>query len=161
MQPTIRPTARKVLAIVEKHPGRNCNQLMLHISGLTQPTVRQALRDLADAGLIRRELQLDGHQTIFATTQAAPERLKGPTKNIWVDYVPPKPIVTRPDAFEHEAAQSRRGADLVPHTKPLGMCVGALADHRNHSAVTLRPESPLNRVQTGRRKPLGVGRVPS
>lgn len=56
---------------------------------------------------------------------------------LWADYVPPKPAVTRPDAFAHEQAMSRRGDALVVHAKPLGMCVGKLVDSRSHIAATL------------------------
>ena len=52
--------------------------------------------------------------------------------------------VARPDALAHEDAPSRRGDELVQHARPLGMCVGTLNDHRNHSAVTLRKESPIS-----------------
>ena len=137
MTKPLRPTALKVLAIVERNPGKICNQLMLHVSGLAQTTVRAALRDLEAEGLIRRVPRLDGHQAIFATTDKAQAPLPGPTKNIWADYVPPAPIVTRPDAFAHEQAMSRRGDALVVHAKPLGMCVGKLVDSRSHIAATL------------------------
>ena len=162
MTKPLRPTALKVLAIVERNPGKIVAQLMLHISGLAQPTVRAALRDLEAEGLIRRVPRLDGHQAIFAATDQAQAPLPGPTKNIWADYVPPKPIVTRPDAFDHEhQAMSRRGDALVLHAKPLGMCVGRLPDHISHQAAKLPKAAACKKpAEPVRAAPVADGKNP-
>lgn len=149
----------RVLAAVTRTPGLNTTELYERLSGVERATIVRALTYLESKGLVRSVKKARTGWYPDTPPQPAPGVLPGPTKNIWTDYVPPKDDTpARSDALAHERAQSRRGDELVPHAKPAGMCVGALADNRSHQAATLRRDSPI----TGPTfcKPTGMGAVP-
>ena len=134
----------RVKQVIERHPGLSSSQIHMRMSGVTIETVKKALVRL----LLKEQVRREKHGSCYAWHVSEQERpvLRGPTKNIHVNYEPPPYIVTRADAFAHEQAKSLRGGQLVPHQKPLDMCVGRLADHISHEAVKLKKPSPLDNV---------------
>jgi hypothetical protein len=131
---------RRVLAAVRRTPGVTVNQLTLIMSGADRSLVNRILSELEERGFVERKGSPSLWYTVEYITGPKPE----PRTATFIPYKPPAMEVARPDALAHELAPSRRGNELVKHARPLGMCVGTLNDHRDHSAVTLRKDSPIN-----------------
>jgi DNA-binding transcriptional MocR family regulator len=115
---------RRVLAAVRRTPGVTANALTLSMSGAERTIVSRSLAELEKRGFVERK----GSPSLWYTV----EYLTGPKPAkrtaSFTTYKPTAIEVARPDALAHEDAPSRRGDELVQHSRPLG----TLNDHRNN-----------------------------
>jgi hypothetical protein len=132
---------RRILALLQRNPGLTTGEMAASLSGMTRLDARRTVQVMRDMGLITRS----AHAPVTWYAAVAAENVPAPRERTFIPYTQPTMEPARNDASLHELVGSRRGDEVVPHAKPVGMMTGKLGDTGNHSHTQLikKPVSPL------------------
>lgn len=131
----------RILAAIKANPGKSSLEISLLLTNVTRKQVAENANKMADRYLVENRSESNSGSEWYATTSDVPRApkedgdgpvLRGPSYRPPGNYSP-SPWHVRDGSGDAFTLPSRRGNEFVPHSKPLGMCVGTLVDARSLS----------------------------
>ena len=129
----------RILAAIKANPGKSSLEISLLLTNVTRKQVAWNAQKMANRYLVENRSDSNGGSSWYATTSDVPRApkedgdgpvLRGPSFRPKGDYTP-GPWHVREGSGDAFTLPSRRGDEFVPHSPPMGMCVGKLVDGRS------------------------------